>query len=76
MKTNGVIAEMLKNGSEMLLSLVLEVFNDVVTMDARVPETWRSTKLTVIVQKGDPLSRQLSAHRHLTYPVQGVCSHT
>ena len=51
---NGIIAEMLKDGSTDLISVVRGVFNDILLLRKDLPEEWRKTKLVVIFKKGDP----------------------
>ena len=50
----GIIAEMLKDGSDHLLELILDVFNDILMLRGMPPNAWKQTKLTVIFKKGDP----------------------
>ena len=50
----GIIAEMLKDGSDHLLDLILDVFSDVLMLRGMPPNKWKQTKLTVIFKKGDP----------------------
>ena len=51
---NGIIAEMLKDGSRNLREATLEIFNDVMMMNAGAPSAWKKTKLVVIFKKGSP----------------------
>jgi len=54
MDESGVIAEMLKDGSQTLLAAILDLFNDVLSLRQQPPAEWRKTKLIVIFKKGDP----------------------
>ena len=50
----GIIAEMLKDGSQRLLVVTLDVFNDILVGGVDAPLARRSAKLVVIFKKGDP----------------------
>ena len=50
----GIVAEMLKCGSERLQSAILDLFNDVLDPNKPPLATWKQTKLIVIFKKGDP----------------------
>ena len=45
---------MLKDGSQLLLAAVLNLFNDVISSKVAPPTAWKKTKLTLIFKKGDP----------------------
>ena len=49
----GITAELLKAGSEVLQQLLLELFNEVISLEKKPPEQWRATRLIVIFKKGD-----------------------
>ncbi|CAK0863619.1 unnamed protein product [Prorocentrum cordatum] len=51
---SGVMAEMLKNGSDILHDRVLQLFNEVLWPESEPPEAWRQSRLVVIFRKGDP----------------------
>jgi len=50
---DGLVAEMLKPGGEWLLTLLSELFANVLRGNAGAPSHWKSTKLTVLYKKGD-----------------------
>ena len=50
---SGVIAETLRDGSELLLQEFLDLFNDVLSMKREVPTAWKQTRLTMIFKRGD-----------------------
>ena len=50
---NGIVIEMLQDGSEMLLKLVLDMFNEILSMQSGPPGQWRETLIKVIHKKGD-----------------------
>jgi hypothetical protein len=45
---------MLKDGPDILLLAILDVFNDVLALREEPPRIWKQTRLTVIFKKGDP----------------------
>ena len=46
---NGIIAEMLKQGTSRLWDMVLDLFNDIMVCGQAPPDEWKSTRLIVIV---------------------------
>ncbi len=52
--SQGVVAEMLKDGGDDLLECILDMFNDLLGPDSEPSKTWKETKLVVIFKKGDP----------------------
>ena len=51
--SSGIAAEMLKIDCPVLQAMVLDLFNEVLTSRA-VPSEWRTSKLIVLLKKGDP----------------------
>ena len=51
--SSGIAAEMLKIDCPVLQTMVLDLFNEVLTSRA-VPSEWRASKLIVLFKKGDP----------------------
>ena len=49
----GVVAEMLKDSSDLFVEYMVLLFNDVLCLRKGVPAAWRKTKLTVVFKKGD-----------------------
>ena len=49
----GIIAEMLKQGSVTLLTIVLSVFNDILCFRCLPPAAWKRSRLTAIYKKDD-----------------------
>ena len=49
----GIIAEMIKDGSQSLRNIILTVFNEVTQLSVSVPSSWKKSRLTVIFKKGD-----------------------
>ena len=50
----GLVAEMLKHGGEKVVSLITDVFNDILDPIAEVPTYWKETCLKVLFKKNDP----------------------
>jgi hypothetical protein len=50
---SGVVAEMLKQGTQQLHEAVLDLFNDILQDDREAPEQWWKTRLIVIFKKGE-----------------------
>ena len=50
----GVVAEMIKHGSEELWQLILDLFNDVLSPIMEPPDSWRHSRLVVLFKKDDP----------------------
>eukprot|EP00959_Pyramimonas_sp_CCMP1952_P005197 109261-Pyramimonas_sp.AAC.1 len=52
----GVVAELLKEGSDKLLLAIAGLFSDILHPNAELPEYWRHSRLKVLFKKGDPKS--------------------
>eukprot|EP00973_Karenia_brevis_P017673 2427123-Karenia_brevis.AAC.1 len=52
--SNGIVAELLKLAGEPLWDILLDVFNDILLHGSEPPDSWRKTRLIVIMKKGDP----------------------
>ena len=50
----GIVAEMLKDGGQVLYGLPAEVFSDVLAAKQEPPEYWKETRIKVLLKKGDP----------------------
>jgi hypothetical protein len=50
---NGVVAELLKEGSDMLLEIVAAVFSDILSPTIDPPAYWKETRMKVLFKKGD-----------------------
>jgi len=53
--TNGVLAEMLKEGGGNLRSHLLQLYNDVTSQHSTPPQQWKQTTISVLYKSGDPL---------------------
>jgi hypothetical protein len=51
---DGLVAEMLKAGSDTLIEALAAFLNDILQDDLDTPDTWKKVKLKVIFKKGDP----------------------
>jgi len=51
---SGVFGEFLRDGTDTLRRMVLDVFNDIISFKAPPPATWKCSRLTVIFKKGNP----------------------
>jgi len=54
--SNGVVAELLKQGSDKLIENIATLFSDILNPAAVVPEYWKQTRLKVLFKKGDAKS--------------------
>jgi len=52
--TDGILAEMIKEGNDALHQHLLRLYNDIVKPDASPPQQWRHTTITIIHKRGDP----------------------
>ena len=52
--SNGVVAELLKEGGAALHAILADVFNDILKPEMEVPKYWKETRLKVLFKKGDP----------------------
>ena len=52
--TNGVVAELFKNGGDVLMQSIAQISTDILKPHADVPAYWKETRLKVILKKGDP----------------------
>eukprot|EP00973_Karenia_brevis_P003755 518933-Karenia_brevis.AAC.1 len=52
---DGLVAEMLKESSDKLLTCIAELFKDILTGHGSPPDTWKKTRLIVLFKKGDAL---------------------
>ena len=52
--TTGIIAEMLKEGNDVLHRHLLRLYNDLLKPNAVPPQHWRHTTITIIYKSGDP----------------------
>ena len=50
---NGIVAELLRNGSELFLQTVASLFTDVLQPAATVLDYWQASSIRVIFKKGD-----------------------
>eukprot|EP00959_Pyramimonas_sp_CCMP1952_P217989 4559103-Pyramimonas_sp.AAC.1 len=50
---NGIVAELLRKGSDLLVRLIADVFTAVLDPRAAVPEYWRASSIRVLFKKGD-----------------------
>ena len=53
--TNGILAEMLKEGGGNLRSHLLQLYNDVTSQHSTPPQQWKQTTISVLYKSGDPL---------------------
>ena len=51
---NGIFAELLRDGTETLRGMILDVFNDILCLKEYPPDDWKVARLSVIFKKGDP----------------------
>ena len=49
----GIAVEMLKDGNEVLLNVLLDMFNDIISQQIDFPASWQSTLIKVLFKKGD-----------------------
>ena len=49
----GIIAEMLRDGSEALLKTTLEVSNEILSLQAGPPNSWKQSMIKVLFKKGE-----------------------
>ena len=49
----GVCAEMLKNGGDLLMDAILQLFNDLLKPNSLPPGLWRESSITVLFKSGD-----------------------
>ena len=50
----GIVAEMIKDGSQLLLQTILDLFNEVLALrEGTAPSSWKCSRLSVIFKKGD-----------------------
>ena len=52
---SGVFGELLLDGTKTLRGMILDVFNDIISLQAYPPAAWKSARLRVIFKKGDPI---------------------
>ena len=50
---NGVVAEFLCKGSDLLLRIIADIFTAVMNPQAIVPEYWKASSIRVLFKKGD-----------------------
>ena len=50
---NGVVAELLSKGSDLLMTTIADVFTAVLNPQATIPEYWKSSSIRVLFKKGD-----------------------
>lgn len=55
---NGIVAEILKHGTDKLLDLLCKLFNDLLKPDMEPPLAWKQTRLKVLFKKGNPLNAE------------------
>ena len=68
-----VTAESLQYASEAFLGLLLDVFNDVISLGKAPPDQWKTTRLIVIFKKGD--AQKLQTYCADLYHVQALQLH-
>ena len=51
---NGIIVEMIREGPEVLLHAILQVFNTILTTGEIPPDSWFVSRIVVLFKKGDP----------------------
>ena len=59
--SKGVVAELIKAGSEELIDTIATVFSDILEPNAKSPKDWKQTRLKVLFKKGD--SRKAENYR-------------
>ena len=60
----GVVAEMLKDGGDKMVSILTEVFNDVLQTKKTPPSAWKEARIKVLFKKGD--EKLLENYRPIT----------
>ena len=50
---NGIVAELLSNGSDLLLQMIADIFTAVLDPRTSVPGYWKASSIRVIFKKGD-----------------------
>ena len=51
---DGLVAEMLKTGHQGLIETLTAFFDDILQGSLQPPDSWRTSKLKLIIKKGDP----------------------
>ena len=57
----GLVAELLRNGSDMLIGIIADLFSAVLIPGTTVPEYWKASSIRVLLKKGD--SRRAENYR-------------
>ena len=50
---SGLIAEMIKAGGDLLASILLDMYNEVIKPDATIPDAWKRSIISVVFKSGD-----------------------
>ena len=50
---NGIVAELLREGSNLLIEVITELFSAVLIPGVVVPEYWKASSIRVLLKKGD-----------------------
>jgi len=50
----GIVAEMLKNGGDVLKRTLLELYNEISKPMSRTPDQWKQSTIAVLFKSGDP----------------------
>jgi hypothetical protein len=52
---NGMVVELLQCSGDGMLSLIANVFTDILSAETPVPKEWKETRLKVLFKKGEPM---------------------
>ena len=52
--TNGLVAELLKDGGIAIREILAQVFTDILNPESSIPSYWKQTRLKVLFKQGDP----------------------
>ena len=48
-----MVAELLKDGGDVVCNAIAVIFNDILMQDRKPPDEWRESRITVLFKKGD-----------------------
>eukprot|EP00973_Karenia_brevis_P078068 10843434-Karenia_brevis.AAC.1 len=50
---NGVVAEMLQAGHDVIINVLLELYNEILKPDSGTPQAWKSSVISVLFKSGE-----------------------